>query len=115
MAKGCFTVGFNVEAKACITKDKYDLRGMGAYFTVKSIQNLETDSIMVFLGVPIGTDQYVVKQLVDEVREALGLKLMKKDTINGTTCWHGRSKWVEYEITKLFPFGMPLEKFDDIK
>ena len=65
MVKECFTMGFNVEAKSCIVNVADDLKWMGVYFTIKLVQNLETDSNMAFLGVPIDTAQNVAKQLVD--------------------------------------------------
>lgn len=50
MAKGCFTMGFNMEAKLCIAIVNNDLRGMGAYFTIKQVQKFETESSTAFLG-----------------------------------------------------------------
>lgn len=45
----------------------------------------------------------------------LKIELPKEDSLKLSTFRHSKSKWVEYEITKVFPFGMPWEKFDDIK
>ena len=92
MVKGCFTMGFNVEAKSCIAKVNDDLRRMGVYITSKPVQKLETDSSMAFLGVLIDTDQNVVKQLVDDVLRPLKLELMKEDPVNFPIARHGRSK-----------------------
>jgi hypothetical protein len=56
MVKECFMVGFNVEAKACISNVADDLKGMGAYFTLKPVQKTETDFSIAFLGLPVDTE-----------------------------------------------------------
>ena len=61
MVKGYFTMGFNVETEACTTNVVDDLKGIEAYFTVKLVQTLETDSSMEILGRPMGTNQSTVK------------------------------------------------------
>ena len=62
MVKECFMMGFNIEAKACISKVADDLKGMGAYFTVKPVQNIKTDFSIAFLGLSVDTDWSIVKQ-----------------------------------------------------
>ena len=56
MAKGCFAMWFSAEGKAGSKNMADDLNRLGAYFAVKPVQILETNSSMVFPGLPINTD-----------------------------------------------------------
>ena len=65
--KVCFKIGFNVVGKYCIPNVADDPKRLGAHFAVKLIQQLKTDSIMAFLGLPFIADPSIAKQLADNI------------------------------------------------
>ena len=107
MVKGFSTIGLNVEAKPCISNVADYLKGIGAQFTGKPVQILESDSSMAFLGVPINTDQSIGKQLAYEVSKPPEHELIKEDPTNVPKFCHSRSNCVAYKIKKSHPIGMP--------
>ena len=85
-------MGSNVKGKRCIKRAANDLKFLGAKFTIKPVQQLKTDSTMVFLGIPITADPSIVKELVDDVKEPTHNNIRFQaehrimiDTLNRTT------------------------------
>ena len=87
---------------------------MGAQLAIKPVHQLETNSTVTILGLPITTDPSIVKQPADKVLKPL-VKLTKEDLTNFPTFRHHRSDWIEYKITKSLPLGMAFEKYNGTK
>ena len=84
-------MGFKLEGKWCIERAADDLQLLGTKFTIKPVQQLRTDSIMAFLGIPITVDPSIGKELVEHVLKPLELKLMKEELVYVPTFLNGRS------------------------
>ena len=108
-------MGFNADADSCIRQAEDDLQNMGINISIKPCQELATDSNIAFFGLPIKTETCTVKRIVDENLQALETELMVADPDNFPKWRHGKAKWVNYEVIKSFPMGMPWEKYDPTK
>ena len=89
--QGCVTTGFNVERNRYIKRADNDLKLLGAKFTIKPVQQLKTDSIMAFVGIPITADPSIVEELVDGVLKPLELELMKDNPDHFPTYLYNRT------------------------
>jgi hypothetical protein len=86
---------------------------LGATFFVKPVQELETDSTMAFLSIPVTAAPSIVKELVDTVLRPLELEPTKENPVPFLAFRHCRSNWVKYRMVKSLAFGMPFEKYNN--
>ena len=108
-------MGFNVEGTWCKERASNNLLMLGAAFFVKSVQKLETDSSMTFLGIPVTAAQSIAKELVDKVLRPLELEPTKENPFPFLAFWHSRFNWVGYRMMKSLAFGMLFEKYNNTK
>ncbi len=112
--KGSAVMGFSLDPKECLDNAAGDQRMMGCSLFYNKIQEVDTVSKLILLGVPNSIEEEVIKGTLDEVLAGLETSLLNTDSKYKLTK-DQHQNWIKYVITREYPPGMPWEDAEEKK